>query len=553
MTTSVNSVGKSSDFVEDYVCSACESQSIFESADIFCETCMKFFCGKCVYYHDQLYKNHSKYGREATNNWPVTKKMEDLLLKCDVHKDEKLKMFCQDHSQLCCSDCLLLHHRQCIDVTLISESIKKLSLDMQQLSINLQTILYKLNTFKSTQESIIQFVEVSYNETLQEIRDTRARIDAYLDELEKASLKELDKIRTTLQTSLKKDVDNCSRLKDELQQLGEAVQGLCNKSTKEMEFIANRKCLDKIQECETYMKDSPVKIPSSMKFQANIDIDEYLSKLSGLGSIRVMNPNQLMTVKRKSEYNIQISSDTKTCFITGICSLPNGHVIVVDNVNRRVKLFDQQYNEVSHCDVSGELWDFCLITSSEVAVTVGNAVQFISVRNESLINGRRIQLQHAARGIAHHHGTLYVTSGTVLYHYTLTGTLMKQLYTDTVGGNSVWKCAVSPARDMIYVTNYAQHKLITLAMDGTLISSFTDPELLHPHGVHVTPAGHVLVCGNTSNSVIQVDHEGRKKLATLLSQKDGLSSPTSVCVNKNVDQITVGLCYNNKIIVLELQ
>ncbi|KAH3707802.1 hypothetical protein DPMN_067218 [Dreissena polymorpha] len=307
---------------------------------------------------------------------------------------------------------------------------------MQQLSINLQTILYKLNTFKSTQESIIQFVEVSYNETLQEIRDTRARIDAYLDELENASLKELDKIRTTLQTSLKKDVDNCSRLKDELQQLGEAVQDLCNKSTKEMEFIANRKCLDKIQECETYMKDSPVKIPSSMKFQANIDIDRYLSKLSGLGSIGVMNPNQLMTVKRKSEYNIQISSDTKTCFITGICSLPNGHVIVVDNVNRRVKLFDQQYNEVSHCDVSGELWDFCLITSSEVAVTVGNAVQFISVRNESLINGRRIQLQHAARGIAHHHGALYVTSGTVLYHYTLTGTLMKQLYTDTVGGNS---------------------------------------------------------------------------------------------------------------------
>ncbi|KAH3707800.1 hypothetical protein DPMN_067216, partial [Dreissena polymorpha] len=48
--------------------------------------------------------------REATNKWPVTKKMEDLLLKCDVHKDEKLKMFCQDHSQLCCSDCVLLHH-----------------------------------------------------------------------------------------------------------------------------------------------------------------------------------------------------------------------------------------------------------------------------------------------------------------------------------------------------------------------------------------------------------------------------------------------------------
>ncbi|KAH3748364.1 hypothetical protein DPMN_182808 [Dreissena polymorpha] len=73
--------------------------------------------------------------------------MEDLLLKCSVHKDETLKMFCQDHIQLCCSDCVLLNHRQCTNVSLISESVKKLSLDMKQLSINLQTIIHQLNMF----------------------------------------------------------------------------------------------------------------------------------------------------------------------------------------------------------------------------------------------------------------------------------------------------------------------------------------------------------------------------------------------------------------------
>ncbi|KAH3776940.1 uncharacterized protein LOC127843632 [Dreissena polymorpha] len=397
-------------------------------------------------------------------------------------------------------------------------------------------------------------MEVSYNETLQEIRDMRDKLNAYLDELENATLKELDKIRTRFQTSLKKDVDICSRLKDELQELGEAVQGLCDKSKKEMEFIAGWKCLDKIQECETYLKESPVKIPSSMNFKANIDIEQYLSKMSGLGSIEVMNPNQVLKVKRKSEYNIQISSDTNLpCFITGICILPSGHVIVVDYKNKRVKLFDQQYNVVSHCDVSGDLLDICLITSSSVAVTVDSDVQFISVRKGQLINERRIRLPHGAAGIAHHHETLFVTSVSSLYHYTLTGTLIKKLYEDKGGGITVCRCAVCPAGDMIYVTNNSQHKLITLAMDGTLISTFTDPELRHPYCVHVTWAGHVLVCGNTSNAVIQVDREGKKKLATLLSQNDGLSSPTSVCVNKNVDQITVGLYNKNQIIVLELK
>ncbi|KAH3796851.1 hypothetical protein DPMN_150426 [Dreissena polymorpha] len=42
--------------------------------------------------------------------------------------------------------------------------------------------------------------------------------------------------------------------------------------------------------------------------------------------------------------------------------------------------------------------------------------------------------------------------------------------------------AVSPAGDGIYVTNKDQDKPLTLAMDGTLISTFTDHEL---HGVYM--------------------------------------------------------------------
>ncbi|KAH3858360.1 hypothetical protein DPMN_100983 [Dreissena polymorpha] len=62
----------------------------------------------------------------------------------------------------------------------------------------------------------------------------RNKLYATLDELEKTYLKELDKIRVTLQTSLTKDVNNCSRLEDELQQLHEAVKSLSENSKTEM-------------------------------------------------------------------------------------------------------------------------------------------------------------------------------------------------------------------------------------------------------------------------------------------------------------------------------
>ncbi|KAH3840080.1 hypothetical protein DPMN_113522 [Dreissena polymorpha] len=508
-----------------------------------------------------MYGNHSKYGRGQTNKWPLTKKIEDLLLKCDVHKEEKLKMFCQDHSQLCCTGCVLLNHRQCTNVSLISESVKNLSLDMQQLSKDLQTIIDELNKLKNTREASIQSVEVSCSGKLQEIRDLRKKLNASLDALENTALTEMADIRTRIKTSLKKDVDNCSRLKDDLQTLSEAVNSLCYKSEKDIKFIANRKCLDKIQKVESYLKENIKKVQSSIIFQANTDIEQYLSKQSSLGWIvdsmqflkLKMNPNETFIVRRTMEYNMAIPSDTSQSYlITSICCLPTGKVIVADFHNKTVKLLDQHYNVSSHCDVSGSPRNICHITSSEVAVSFNKDVQFISVTNGQLVNGRKLSLQHNACGIAHHQGALYITSGTALYHYTLTGTLVKKLHEDAGASYRVLRCAVSPAGDRIYVTNFSQQKLLTLGTDGTLISTFDHPELQSPCGVHVTPAGQVLVCGFISNTVVQLDREGSKKLATLASQKDGLSQPVSVYYNTNIHQIIVGQ-NNSKIVDMDLQ
>ncbi|KAH3782188.1 hypothetical protein DPMN_160100 [Dreissena polymorpha] len=316
---------------------------------------------------------------------------------------------------------------------------------MQQLSSNLQTILDELNKFKTAHEVSIKSVEVSYSEKLQEIRDLRNKLNAALDALENKTLKKLDELRTTLQSALKQDVDNCIRLKDELKQLSKAVQGLCDKSKNELEFLASRKCLDKIQESESYLKENPVKMQSSIMFTSNIDIEKYLFQQTSLGKFfeskqsltLKISPHQILNVNSKSEYSVRMSSDTNKPYqINGICCLPCGQVIVIDNYIYKVKLLDQHYNVTSHCDVTGNPKSICQITSSEVAVAVTRAVQFISVSNGQLVTGRKFQLQHAASGISHHQGALFITSCTALYHYTHTGALVKKLYEDSSGSHT---------------------------------------------------------------------------------------------------------------------
>ncbi|KAH3818928.1 hypothetical protein DPMN_120656 [Dreissena polymorpha] len=105
---------------------------------------------------------------------------------------------------------------------------------------------------------------------------------------------------------------------------------------------------------------------------------------------------------------------------------------------------------------------------------------------------------------------------------------------------AVDRCAVSPTGDRLYIISYRQDKLLTLARDGTLLATYSDPALHGSHGLHVTPAGQVLVCGYMSDTVLQVGWEGESKLANLATQEDGVRLPVSVCYSSTTSSIIVG-------------
>ncbi|KAH3894402.1 hypothetical protein DPMN_018559 [Dreissena polymorpha] len=110
-TGSLSAVAKRLRMVEDFRCTSCEEQNLQESADIYCEACQKFYCKRCAHLHNSLTKEHTTLGRGDIKKWPVSKEVEDLLRKCEVHKDKTLTQFCTDHSQLCCSECVETIHR----------------------------------------------------------------------------------------------------------------------------------------------------------------------------------------------------------------------------------------------------------------------------------------------------------------------------------------------------------------------------------------------------------------------------------------------------------
>ncbi|KAH3698269.1 hypothetical protein DPMN_085788 [Dreissena polymorpha] len=222
---------------------------------------------------------------------------------------------------------------------------------------------------------------------------------------------------------------------------------------------------------------------------------------------------------------------------TCICGFLSGHIVIAFS-NQTLALFDQQYRSISHTEISGTCTDICTIRPNEIAIALSNKpdssddgssgdetsemdtihqVQLIGLDKGQLIKDMVIHLTHLCIGIASYKDDLYVTSGTALYHYKMTGSLVEKIYEDKSDNRTVWKCAVGLHGDKIFVTNTNKDCLITLAMDGSVLSRLD--EIGCHTDIHVTPLGQVLVFRYTQG-IIQIDGDGR----TIISKYEKISN-----------------------------
>ncbi|KAH3878378.1 hypothetical protein DPMN_002267 [Dreissena polymorpha] len=83
---SQSSIEEGSDFVPEYLCngSACKDKSTVMNAEVYCETCDKFFCKKCCGLHDHLFTGHNVLGKEHENKWSVSNEKDSTSQKLKV-------------------------------------------------------------------------------------------------------------------------------------------------------------------------------------------------------------------------------------------------------------------------------------------------------------------------------------------------------------------------------------------------------------------------------------------------------------------------------------
>ncbi|XP_052766129.1 uncharacterized protein LOC128207319 [Mya arenaria] len=412
----------------------------------------------------------------------------------------------------------------------------------------------RLNELKTDRMKYQDSLKDSYKNILVEIKALRKEINQILDKLEKKTVEQLDSMMEDLEKSIKDDLEACGHMDDQLKTLIEKLHQATGKNKDTIPYIGFRKCQSILSEANCLVQE--IRVKEEMKFKSDESVLPFLRNLKRFDIVESVF-TYVYRVQGLSHYKVRIKKDKNNCSIKGVCGLANGEMVIADYNNLRVKLLNRQYAVIDHCDLPSTPQHLCHTTDNVIAVAVSdfttiNEVHFLTVTKGKIQAMRKFTTDHCCHSIAHHKGHLYVGSSDGLYLYSMDGRLLKTIYEALSCVRTVYSCAVSPSGKRIYVTNDYISKLLTLDKTGQVLFTVEYPDLKNPTGLFVSPIDYVFVCGRGSIAVVQVDMEGKQKVATVASEADGIICPQSVWFSGQTSTLIVGNYEDDDITVIQL-
>ncbi|WAR19753.1 hypothetical protein MAR_001591, partial [Mya arenaria] len=254
-------------------------------AKYFCGNCSKYYCDTCLTLHAKLLKEHSVLGRKDVDKWMG---QGDALVTCDLHPSNVLKLYCEDHAELCCTLCVSLNHsRMCRNISMIADrtrGIHKMD-NFKHLPAKVTEALASLNIVGENRKKNQNSLQASGKSILTKIKNLKKTLNQLLDELEKKTLEAMDIVLTDLNGSIQKDIDHCNNLHDQLKALLNKIK-YRGEDSESSSYIGYTKCQEKIEEVNNLLKQMSTRPEESITFQPDTQAEQLLSELKTLGNIK---------------------------------------------------------------------------------------------------------------------------------------------------------------------------------------------------------------------------------------------------------------------------
>jgi DNA-binding beta-propeller fold protein YncE len=354
--------------------------------------------------------------------------------------------------------------------------------------------------------------------------------------------------------TLKTAHEKCSKVSSEMKQLQASLRD--NKTSgKEREIFITVKKAKSLADDEKNTKVLTVlrKLKRTCTFKRNEEIETALFKNTLFGTFETT--RSVSSLQHLRDIKIKTLSDVNKCSIAGCSFIPPDKVLLADQNNNKLKLFDINNDRlIKERQEPGGPRGVGLMSQDEVAVAMRkmNAVQIFKTYDDlSLV--RTVQLDRQCYNVTYNQGKLYVgcwDPGSVLV-LDLNGTVQKEipLKTATIQMDVPAGIAVSADSKYVYVSDsfVVKSNIVRLTTNGNVASIYKDENIHSPSGIISLEDGSLLVCCLDSNTVYRISEDFKTRFNVL----NDIASPRRICIDYNSDKIYIG-CANDTLKVCKV-
>ncbi|XP_052093244.1 uncharacterized protein LOC127729462 [Mytilus californianus] len=541
------------------VCGVCEYLNINKQSVVWCSECNEGLCEVCKVHHSASKgtRSHSIVPISEYQNLPSN--ILENTQTCPKH-DDKYVIFCKKHDTPCCRRCVTETHNDCKEIDVIDDVIQnvkssnaflEIEHSLAELSGNLQQII------KDRQENIKSLIE-NRAKIEKEVQQTRNLINNHLDKLQENLIKELyaaeekesTKIKNILSSIQEKErtISGSQTTLDRIKQHASDLQTFLALKHIQRDVTNNEQFLESLIKEEkmnhvsiSWKNEKGVEIlPTTIKKMGTIILD---SRSGDATLINRKNKQAQITlpithVPAIDDITLTLRQTVKTTGydITDCTLLPDDRMIFTCYGNSKIQVLK----------IDGTL-DFTLgpgfITyihyieeSQTLAVTAGQfsqRIKIIDMKNRK--TEKSICVRSMMYGIVHKDGKLF-------YNGHKGGLCVLNLEDDSItqlinvplsrfSSIAIWS-------DKLYFINEDNAVTCCDLQGGIKWKLELDAFLREPRGITVDNYGRVYISGYTSNNIGVISPDGSKH-RLLLSDKDGLKSPQTMCFDRKNNKLLV--------------
>ncbi|XP_052215154.1 uncharacterized protein LOC127833769 isoform X1 [Dreissena polymorpha] len=513
-------------------CAPCMKTNISNTASVFCKNCDEFLCDACTKPHT-IYKHgtHDIVNVQDNKYEPVIMDLKQMDT-CHEHGRE-IEFFCQDHSKLCCSSCVLIH-RKCDQV----DEIAKVS---RQTKPDLQTLKQSLIKLQSEADAIIAGCnqsETGLNESIakisSEVDKMRDRVIHLFEDAKQKLITDAKEFKTAEVKRIGNKRDTSLKLKEEVNKVLQMCCIVLERGTPSQQYIYLEQMKNKRKTIESNINDhrkikcaSTVTVSFPKKLTLILEMGSNFIKLNYDGhktvdtsSISLASPTPVTLELLVSVDLPKTGDDENNPYLAGLDFLPDGRLVAVDNKNMKCIILNERLQRlgtpykfktypcsvvcVSHdtlCVTSGAYKEvYLLYVSTDNTITLTRDIKtssnFFSIccMSPSNMVVSTFDDPRPARIIS-------VDGIESDFDHFLTFSLKTYKIDES-------KCTYVQSKNTLVLTDQLTHTVYMYDTVNGTSRAVTNENIQEPRGAGVGPGDTVLVCSKGKNSIVHLSVDG---------------------------------------------